>query len=171
LSPEHIIFVGFMGAGKTSVALRVAALKGMDCIDMDSYLERGQELSVADIFAVYGEGYFRQLETDFLKGLLTRERTVLSTGGGVVKRAENRALLKAAGTVVYLKVDADEALRRIGDVASRPMLLAGRAPQQLLKERQPLYEQVADVVIDTNGLDVAAVAKRAIEWLYAKGRL
>ena len=108
-----VFFVGFMGAGKTSVARRLARTCGVASVDMDTYLERREGKRVKEIFAQAGEDGFRAIETDVLRELAGKEPLLVSCGGGVVKRDENRAILRDAGFVVYLKVTADEAKSRI----------------------------------------------------------
>ena len=102
-----VFFVGFMGAGKTSVARRLARTCGVASVDMDTYLERREGKRVKEIFAQAGEDGFRAIETDVLRELAGKEPLLVSCGGGVVKRDENRAILRDAGFVVYLKVTAD----------------------------------------------------------------
>ena len=99
-----VFFVGFMGAGKTSVARRLARTCGVASVDMDTYLERREGKRVKEIFAQAGEDGFRAIETDVLRELAGKEPLLVSCGGGVVKRDENRAILRDAGFVVYLKV-------------------------------------------------------------------
>jgi shikimate kinase len=168
---RHIILIGFMGAGKTTVAQKIASWQRLSCVDMDAWLEREQKLPVPEIFARYGEERFRQLESEFLTRLPTDERIVLACGGGVVEKRANRALLKAAGTVVYLAVTLDVALARIGDTSSRPLLSGAVAPRQLLERRRAAYEQTADFAVDTDGLDADAVARRVVAALEARGEL
>ena len=115
-----VFFVGFMGAGKTSVSRKLARACGVGSVDMDTYLERREGKKVNDIFAESGEEGFRSVETDVLRELAAKEPLLVSCGGGVVLRPENRAVLREAGFVVYLRVTADEAASRISDKSTRP---------------------------------------------------
>ena len=109
-----VFFVGFMGAGKTSVARRLARTCGISSVDMDTYLERREGKRVKEIFAEGGEDAFRAIETDVLRELASKEEPlVISCGGGVVLREENREILAESGFVVHLQVTVDEAASRL----------------------------------------------------------
>ncbi len=153
-----VFFVGFMGAGKSSVARRLARTLGMASIDMDTYLERREGKRVREIFDEVGEEGFRAIETDVLQDLSAKDPLLISCGGGVVLRPENRALLKEAGYVVFLRVSADEAASRISDKSSRPLFNDIESARQRCQDRMPLYEEVADVIVDTSGKSVGRLA-------------
>jgi shikimate kinase len=146
-----------MGSGKTSVARKLAIWEHLSCIDMDKYIERQSGLSISEIFARYGEQGFRQMESDFLATMPGRERTVLSCGGGIVTREANRKILPTLGTVIYLQVSVQSALKRISKPQSRPLLGDAQSSAALLASREELYRQVADICIDTNGKSIAKV--------------
>ena len=166
-----VFFVGFMGAGKTSVARRLARTCGIASVDMDTYLERREGKRVKEIFAEVGEDGFRAIETDVLRELAGKEPLLVSCGGGVVKRDENRAILKDAGFVVHLKVTADEAKSRISDTSTRPLFQNLESARQTAEERIPLYAEVADVTIDTAGKNVAVIAREVQAALEKEGIL
>jgi shikimate kinase len=168
---RHIILIGFMGAGKTSVGRRIARWEHLSCIDIDYYIERQEQASISEIFRERGEDAFRNLETEFLRTMPGRERTVLSCGGGIVTVAVNRELLRSLGTVVYLRVSAQEVMRRIGGSQTRPLLAGNTSPEQLLAQREPLYEALADFVVNTNDLDLNQVAWETIRRLRVRGEL
>ena len=168
---DHIIFIGFMGSGKSSVARRLARFEKMNCIDMDEYIEREAGMSISRIFEVEGEKGFRQRERDFLRTMLIRDRCVLSCGGGIVTQEDNRELLKKLGTVIYLKVNAEEAISRIPNPETRPLLSGEILPEELLKARLPYYEETAEVVIDTNGIDINQVTSAVQRALGKMGKL
>ena len=166
-----VFFVGFMGAGKTSVARRLARQCHVASVDMDTYLERREGKKVKAIFAESGEEGFRALETDVLGELAAKEPLLVSCGGGVVTREENRAILERAGFVVHLKVSADEAAGRISDTSTRPLFQNLDAAREGGEERGPLYERVADATVDTAGKSVPAIAREVQNVLVKEGVL
>lgn len=166
-----VFFVGFMGAGKTSVSRRLARLCGIASVDMDSYIERREGKRIRDIFAEEGEGRFRDLETQVLREMTQGDPALVSCGGGVVLRPENRAILREGGFVVFLKVDSDEAKSRISDPSTRPLLGDAEAARKANAERLPLYEEVADVTVDTSGKGVTALAYKVKSILEKEGIL
>jgi shikimate kinase len=153
-----VLFVGFMGAGKTTVARRVARLTRMSCVDLDVYLENREGKTCAQIFDEVGEDGFRTLETEVLRQFAYGEPMIISCGGGVVKRRENRDILKDAGFVIYLQVSADEAATRIGDASSRPMFKNIEVARHTNEERKPLYLEVADAWVTTSKKSVWQIA-------------
>lgn len=168
---QPVFFVGFMGAGKTSVTRKLARLAGASAIDMDRYIERSCGMKIRDIFAEAGEAGFRTLETDVLRELMEGEPRLVSCGGGVVLSEKNRALLKEGAYVVYLQVTAQEAASRISDVATRPLFGDVDNAQRVLESRLPLYEEVADMSIETAGRGTGAIAREAFRRLKEEGVL
>lgn len=166
-----VFFVGFMGAGKTSVARRLARTCGIASVDMDTYLERREGKRVKEIFAESGEEGFRAIETEVLRELADKEPLLVSCGGGVVKMPENRDILKQSGFVVHLKVTADEAKSRISDTSTRPLFQNLDSARKTAEERAPLYAEVSDVVVDTAGKNVAAIAREVQAVLEKEGVL
>jgi len=168
MSDGHIFLVGFMGSGKSTVARLVAAALGRPCIDLDDMLEEQDGRAITRIFAEDGEQAFRAMETAALAGLETHVPAVVACGGGVVVDPANRAALKRMGTVVYLRVTPGEALARIGDAGTRP-LLAGSggtlAATSLMQARETLYASVADMTVDTMGHVPAEVAEEIVAML------
>ena len=167
-----VFFVGFMGAGKTSVARRLARTCGISSVDMDTYLERREGRRVKEIFADVGEEGFRAIETDVLKELSRKEECLLvSCGGGIVTREANRAILRDAGFVVHLKVTVDEAAGRISDKSTRPLFQDIEAARARCAERAPLYASAADAEIDTAGKSVPRIAREVQRVLEKEGVL
>ena len=166
-----VFFVGFMGAGKTSVARKLARTCGVGSVDMDTYLERREGRKVSEIFAESGEGEFRRLETEVLRELAAKDPLLVSCGGGVVTTPENRAILRESGFVVYLKVTADEAASRISDKSSRPLFRDLEAARRRCEERLPLYDEVADVCIETAGKGVSVITREVKSVLRREGVL
>ncbi len=166
-----VFFVGFMGAGKTSVARKLARNAGVTAIDMDTYIERRCDMKVKKIFDEVGEAGFRSIETDVLRELALGDSRLVSCGGGVVLSAENRAILKEHGYVVYLQVTAAEAASRISDVSTRPLFGDLEQAQRVIEGRLPLYEEVADITINTAGRGTGSVAREAFARLKEEGIL
>lgn len=166
-----VFFIGFMGAGKTSVSRRLARMCGIASVDADTYLERREGKRVSEIFAESEEAGFRAIETDVLRELSLMDPLLVSCGGGVIKMPENRQILKESGFVVYLEVDVDEAHSRISDVSTRPLFQDLDAARALAAERAPLYEEVADVVVKTSGKGVGALAYEVKRILLEEGVL
>ena len=167
-----VFLVGFMGAGKTSVARKLARMAGVASVDMDTYIERCEHKRVKEIFAEVGEDGFRAIETQTLYELgMKKDPMVVSCGGGVVLRSENRKALSELGLVVYLSVTAAEAASRISDVSSRPLFGDLQNAQRVINERLPLYEEVADVTIDTVGRGSSSIAHEVFDILKEKGVL
>ena len=156
-----VFFVGFMGAGKTSTARKLARSAGVTAIDMDTYIERRCDMKIKQLFAEFGEEGFRTIETEVLEELALGEPRLISCGGGVVLAERNRQILKEHGFVVYLMVTATEAASRISDVSTRPLFGDLEQAQRVIEGRLPLYEEVADIVIDTAGRGTGSIAREA----------
>ena len=165
---EHLLLVGMMGAGKSTVARLVASRLGRLHVDTDEEVEREAGTSVSEIFSNGGEAAFRAEEERVLERVLAGAvPAVISVGGGAVLEARQRAALRQGGTVVWLRARPETLARRVGRHAGRPLLAAAaEAPAAALtrieSERRPLYEEVADVVIDVDDLGPDAVADRVL---------
>lgn len=163
--PPRVVLCGPMGAGKTAVGTALARRWGVGVRDTDQDVARTAGTSVAELFATEGEARFRELEHAALVEALAAHDGVLALGGGAVLRPDSRAALAdyvaRGGQVVFLDVDADAALARVGRDAGRP-LLAGEDPRErwvtLLAQRRGLYLEVATIRVRTGGRSVAQVA-------------
>lgn len=147
-----IVLVGLMGAGKTTVGRRLAALLHLPFIDADEEIEKAAGLKVSEIFALHGEEEFRRGERRVIARLLQGPPHVLATGGGAFINDETRALVRAHGTSVWLRADLDVLMRRVEKRDNRPLLKQGdpRATmERLMAERYPIYGE-ADLVVDSN---------------------
>ncbi len=150
----HVVLVGLMGSGKTTVGRRLAARLDRDFIDADEALVEITDRSVAEIFASDGEEGFRAIEADVLEELLEHHRpAVIASGGGVVLRPDSRRRLKAPEvTVVWLDAGAAFLASRVEHKEHRPLLGGDEAPRAVLErlhaERAPLYAEVADITVD-----------------------
>jgi shikimate kinase/3-dehydroquinate synthase len=163
-SRRALVFIGFMGAGKTSAARAAAGLLDARATDADHEIERHLGGSIADHFAAHGEASFRQVEEDIVAGLLERPPTpVLSLGGGAVLSPRVRELLQRH-TVVLLDVDVETAWRRCGN-KRRPLARDRGAFEALHAQRQPLYESIADAVLIDSSRDAVRQAVPALRSL------
>lgn len=162
----NMIFTGFMGAGKTSVGKAYAHMHGMNFLDTDSLIESRAGKTIREIFRDDGEEQFRRMETELVRELAGQVRnTVISVGGGLPLRAENRAALREAGTVVYLRIRPETVCSRLKDDHTRP-LLQGENPEEkvktLLAERETYYQEAAHILVETDDRTVEEIV-RAVE--------
>lgn len=159
---ENLILVGMMGAGKTTVGRLLARRLKRPFYDSDEEIERRCGVKIPVIFDVEGEPGFRQRERQTIAELCALPRIVLATGGGAVLAEENRRCLAEHGTVVYLHARPAHLWLRVRNDRNRP-LLATADPEKKLEdlyvERDPLYREIADVVIDTGRQSVQALAR------------
>ncbi|NND58385.1 MAG: shikimate kinase [Xanthomonadales bacterium] len=152
-----------MGSGKTTIGLRLAKMMGLEFLDNDHELEAQTGASVNLIFDLEGEEGFRRRETAMLKKLTARKDVVIATGGGTVLSKENRELLRQNGTVIYMRTSVGQQINRLSRDKSRPLLQSGDREEKLARlaqDRNPLYEEIADIVFPSHnrGLDAATRA-------------
>lgn len=166
MTRPRVVLVGPMGAGKTTVANLLGDAWGVPVRDTDADVEAAEGRTVAEIFVDSGEERFRALEAKAVAEALATHAGVLALGGGAVLAAETRDLLRGH-RVVFLRVGLGEAVRRVGLGVGRPLLMGNvRARiKTLLDERAPLYEAVADLVVDTDGRTPQQVAAEIQEAL------
>lgn len=140
---SSIVLTGFMGTGKSVIGKRLCALTGAEFIDTDSMIEEKAGMSISDIFAKYGEEYFRDMETDVIKALAGKKGAVISTGGGAVIRRENIDCLRCGGAMIFcLSADIERVYRNIGKNTSSRPLLSGKTMEEaksLLESRREAY--------------------------------
>jgi shikimate kinase len=167
----RLVLVGAMGAGKTTVGRTLAEAWGVGFRDTDLDIEGREGRSVSDIFVDSGEAHFRGLEREAVLAALSGHDGVLALGGGAVLDESTRAAL-AGHRVLFLRVGLSDAAKRVGLGVSRPLLMGnvrGRI-KQLIDERTPLYESVATLVVDTDGLGVDEVVEQAAGLVEAAAR-
>lgn len=160
-----------MGSGKTAVGQLLAEELKMNFLDTDELIEQTEGKKVPEIFSAEGEDYFRQLETEVLKTLHEYDNFVLSTGGGMVLKAENVSLLKEMGPVILLWAEPDAIFERIKNESHRPLLKVSDPKAEIdkiLDYRRPYYERAADVTIDTSKLGPDQVVKEITTWLRSR---
>lgn len=162
---DNIFLVGLMGAGKTSVGKALARLLGKTFLDCDHEIERATGVKISVIFEIEGESGFRQRESRMLAQLTEQRDVVLATGGGAVLAKENRDMLSTNGTVIYLRAPVRSLVKRTRRDRSRPLLNTadpGAKLEVLYDQRDPLYREVADLVVDTGEQSVKALAGKII---------
>lgn len=163
MKADKLYLVGFMGAGKTTVARAAARRLGWRAEDIDERIEARERRTVAAIFAQQGEPYFRQLERLMLTELLPERHVVVATGGGTFAEADNRALMLADGAVAWLDVPLADVIGRIPADGRRPLAADRAQLEQLFFRRQMAYAQ-AHARIDA-AQPVPAVVERLLEWM------
>lgn len=166
-----VFFVGFMGAGKTSVVRRLARLCGATAIDTDRYVERRQGASVAQLFEHAGEEGFRAFEEEALRDIAEMGPVLVACGGGIVMSEESRRIIAENGFIVHLRVSADEAKQRISNFSRRPLFSSIEAARELCEAREPIYEELADMTIETADKGTARLARELIRELANRGVL
>ena len=168
---DHIFFVGFLGAGKSTLARNLGKLFHRGYLDTDRLVERMVYKSVNDIFAEDGEESFRLSEERALRSLMDRKSLLVSCGGGIVERQESCVLMHEMGTVVYLDGSLEDSLRQIQHPERRPDLGTIEHARALYEHRRPLYQSEADLTIDIRGKTFDQVATIAGSMLWEKGLL
>ena len=164
---KNIILIGYMGCGKTTLGKKLSYRERVALLDTDKMIENKQDMTISEIFKVQGEEAFRQMETDCLKEMAGyTDRYIISVGGGLPLREENRKLLKELGCVIYLRAKPDTIYDRLKNDVTRP-LLQGEDPEKKIREmllvRGPVYEQAADAVVDVDEKGYEAIIKEILE--------
>jgi shikimate kinase len=167
-SKSNIFLVGPMGAGKTSIGRQLAEALGMEFHDSDHEIEARSGATIPWIFDVEGEEGFRKREQSMIDELSQRQNIVLATGGGAVLSDTNRKCLKTRGTVIYLSASIDQLLERTHRDRNRPLLQTEnpRAKlEELMQIREPLYREVADIVLETDDNSIRHAVNQIIKQL------
>jgi shikimate kinase len=168
-----VFLVGPMGSGKTAVGRAVARLLGYGFVDSDAEVESRTGVDIPFIFEKEGEPGFRLREREVIEELTRWRRTVVATGGGAVILEANRRYLAERGVVVYLQASIDQQVERTRHGRHRPLLTQAEDPRarllQLMQQREPLYTEIASVVVPTDGRRVQAVAEDIVAGLRRLG--
>jgi len=160
-----------MGVGKSEVGHRLAKELGLNFLDTDELIEKTEERTISEIFKIDGEEYFRKLETEVLKTLQDYDNYVLSTGGGIILREENVALLKSMGPVIWLWAGPETVYERVKNETHRPLLEVADPKaeiKKILDFRKPIYDRVADLKVDTAKLSPEGAVQEILQWLKSK---
>jgi shikimate kinase len=158
----NIVLIGFMGSGKSSIGRLLASQSGRTFVDTDQLVVSKAGMEISEIFAKHGEALFRDWESEVLTELPCQSGMIVSTGGGIILREENRKLLRSIGFVVWLTASEEEIFRRVTRNSKRPLVQTENPRETihtLLEQRTPLYCCASDCVIDTGSLS----RKRAAE--------
>jgi shikimate kinase len=171
LGKRNVFLIGPMGSGKTAVGKYIARLMSATFYDSDTEIERRTGVDISFIFEKEGEAGFRQREREAIDALTQLEPIVLATGGGAVLDPDNRRSLAARGCVVYLETSVAQQTNRVRRSKNRP-LLSDADPAlkltELMLHRGPLYAQIADIILTTDGRKVTAVAEEIMRALQAR---
>ena len=168
---KNIIITGFMGTGKSVVAQQLACKLKMEFIDMDRIIEERQGTSIADIFARYGEKYFRAQENKLVKELSQKENVVIATGGGTLLSSDNARILSQRGQIICLYADSQTIYNRVKRKNNRPLLKGKNVSSEinrLLEERKKIYDNIK-WKIDTTNLNIQEVTDKIIALLKSEG--
>lgn len=168
---DHIFIVGFLGAGKSTLARNLGRMFNRRFVDTDRIVERRCGQSVTQIFESEGEQRFRELETSALVSLRSERSLLVSCGGGIVETPQNIDLIHEMGYCVYLEGDIDDSLRQIRRCDTRPDFRSPQHAARLLEHRRPLYRKAADFTLDIRGRSFEDVSYSCAELLLERGLL
>ncbi len=165
----NLVLCGMMGVGKTTIGIKIAENTGLNWVDTDGLIE-SRHGKIAEIFARQGEAYFRALEKQIVEELSSQDGLIISTGGGLVLQKENVARLKQKGKIVFLRARLKTLSSRLSADGARPLLQSETESvnarlSKLLTERMPVYEQVADYIVDVDKKEPEEIAGEIIKML------
>ena len=167
---KPIVLIGLMGAGKSTVGIRLASALKLPFVDSDSEIEESAGCSISDLFAIYDETIFRDLEKRVIKRLLNTNSQILATGGGAYMQEPIRKMITQKSFTIWLRADLDILLERVNRRDTRPLLATGnkrKILKKLIKERYPIYEQ-ADMIIDSDTGAHENIVKDIVKRLHAE---
>lgn len=165
----NVVLIGFMGAGKSTIAELLRTGWGMERIEMDALIEEREGMRISKIFEMKGEPYFRDLETELLIELQARSNAVISCGGGVPMRERNVAEMKKNGRVVLLTAHPETILERVKDNHDRPLIENNKTVEgisALMEARRERYMAAADLVIETDRKTGEEICRELVEKLH-----
>lgn len=165
---ENVFLIGFMGAGKSTIAKKLREDLQMELVEMDARIVEEQGMSINDIFAQYGEDHFRDIESQLIVTLGEEGNTIVSCGGGVVVRPQNVEYMKKSGKVVFLSATPETIYDRVKNSTERPILNGHMNVEyiaELMEKRRALYEAAADIKIDTDQKSREEICKEIIDKL------
>ena len=161
----NIVLIGFMGAGKSTISEFLKNSFAMEVIEMDQIIAEREGMTISDIFEVYGEQYFRNLETNLLIEMQSKTNVVISCGGGTPMRECNVVEMKKNGRVVLLTAKPETILDRVKDSHDRPLIENNKTVPfiaDLMEKRREKYEAAADIIIETDGKNELQICEELI---------
>ena len=164
-----IYLIGPMGSGKTTIGKILSSRLKYQFFDTDEEIKKKIGMSISSIFNKQGESGFRIIESQTLEELSIKQKSIISTGGGIVLMKENRVIMKN-GTCIYLKIDFDEQLKRLANSDDRPLISknSGGSIEKTNEAREPFFLDLADIVIDTSNLNENEVTQQILSSLKSK---
>lgn len=162
----NLVLIGFMGSGKSTVAKHLRRIYQMEIVEMDRKIEQQEGMSISEIFAQYGEEYFRNLETRLLIEMQEKQNVIISCGGGVPLRECNVSEMKKNGKVVLLTARPETIFSRVKNSRRRPLLEGNMNVdyiRKLQEERREKYENAADIVISTDGKTIEQICRDLVD--------
>ena len=162
---QNIFLIGFMGAGKSTIAKVLQRELGMELVEMDERIVKEQGMSINDIFAQKGEDGFRDIESQLVIDIGKNKNSIVSCGGGVVVRPQNVENMKKSGKIVFLTATPETILKRVKNGKDRPLLNGHMNVEyisELMEKRRQMYEDAADVKVATDGKTVGEICTEII---------
>lgn len=169
---DTIFLIGFMGAGKSTIAKCLKRIYGREIVEMDQMIEEQEQMSIPKIFEEKGEEYFRGLETSLLTELKGKQNLVISCGGGTPLRACNVEIMHESGRVIFLTATPETVYERVKNSHNRPLLEKNKNVsfiETLMKERKERYEAAADYLVSTDGRSAEEISREIMEKIEKSG--
>ena len=165
-----LILIGFMGSGKTTIGNILSKKLNMDIVDMDLEIEKNLNISINDIFNLYGEKYFRNKEVELLEKLLKKDNIIISTGGGIIETKEVINMLKEEKLVIWLNADIKTTVNRLkSELANRPKLKYEKnlenTIKNLINNRYYKYKKASNIIIDVNNKNIDEVVSEILVYI------
>ncbi|MDO4325415.1 MAG: shikimate kinase [bacterium] len=163
---KHIFLIGFMGAGKSTAAKKLCEMTGKPVVEMDARIEQEEGRKISQIFEESGEAYFRTLETGLLQTLRNEKSSIVSCGGGVPMREENRESMRENGYTVLLTAKPQTIFERVRYSKDRPVLnknMSVEYIEELMEKRREAYETAADITVWTDGKDMNMICEEILK--------